>query len=247
MRLAFILSLALAAGGTLMLATPAAAQERVRTFNATLQPCPGGHRVRLRANRRYMISAESEAFDTVVRLYRPGSDAVLAQDDDSGDDNNSRLTYTARATGDHIVCVAAYSTGGTGAYSVRVEPLGAAPPLPPPVSEPTRTETALRRIFEGSLAEGDQQDDGRWFDDYQLSLRPGQRAQIGLDSSAFDTLLKIYPAADRGGTPTASDDDGGGELNSFLRFTPEQGGDFIVRVTTFGPNAGGAYQLRIED
>lgn len=247
MRCSALLSLAaLAAGSTASLAPPASAQERPRTFEGTLGPCSNGHRVSLRADRRYVITADSEAFDPVLRLYRRGDDTVLAEDDDGGEGNNSRLAFTARETGNYLICVASFGAGGTGAYTVGLEPMGAAPPLPAPITEPTRTETAVRRIFEGSLDESDGEDENRRFDDYQISLQPGEAASINLESEAFDTLLKIYRADDRGGEEVASDDDSGGELDSFLRFAPAEGGTFIVRVTTYGAGTGGAYRLRIE-
>lgn len=226
----------------LALAAPATAQSGGTTYRRTLETCPGGQTVRLVAGRRYAISADSTAFDPVLRLFRAGSDQVLAQDDDGGDGNNSLLNYVPAQTGNYRLCVSAFSGGGSGAYVLRV---AAAPPLPPPVTAPTGSEPTAWQIFDGSLGAGDQSDGGAPFDDYQIQLAPGERAFISLEAGGFDTLLKVYRADQRGGETVATDDDGGGGLNSFLTLAPDEGGAFIVRVTAFSGGAGGDYRLRI--
>lgn len=225
---------------------PAAAQGRSQatSFSGTLEPCPGGHRVRLEAGRRYALSASSDDFDTVLSVYRAGSGEVLAQDDDGGDNTNSRISFSPAQTGDYLLCVASFGSGGTGRYTVEAAPMGA---LRPPVTAPTGTETVTRRVYDGRLADGDDEENGSWFDDYQIRLEPGQRVAIGLDSEDFDPLLHVYAADRRGIEPVASDDDGGGGLNAFLTLASEEGGDYIVRVTSFSGGSGGAYRLSVSD
>lgn len=223
-------------------AAPAAAQSGPNVYRRTLETCPGGQTVRLTAGRRYAISAESTAFDPVLRLFRVGNAEVLAQDDDGGEGNNSLLNYVPAQTGNYRLCVTAFSGGGSGAYVLRVE---TAPPLPPPVTAPTGSEPASWQIFDGSLGAGDQSDGGAPFDDYQIELAPGERAFISLESAAFDTLLKVYRADQRGGETIATDDDSAGGLNSFLTLTPDGGGTFIVRATSFSSSGTGDYRLRI--
>lgn len=245
MRLTYaFLSAALMAGAAFVPASAAAAEQGARSFRGTLAQCPNGHRVRLEAGRRYTVSASSSEFDTVLSVYRHGEDAVLAQDDDGGEANNSRLTFAPSETGSYLLCVAAFGTGGSGAYDVEVEEAG---PLPPAVTEPTRTETVTRRIYEGSLAEGDARDGDAWYDDYQIELRAGQRMLVSVDSEAFDSLLKVYRADQRGGEPVATDDDSGGALNAMLALAPAEAGTFIVRVTSFSGGSGGDYELRIDE
>lgn len=224
------------------MSAPAAAQSGGTTYRRTLESCPGGQTVRLSAGRRYAISADSEAFDPVLRLFQVGSDTVLAQDDDGGEGNNSLLTYAPAQTGNYRLCVSAFSGSGTGAYVIRVS---AAPPLAPPVTQPTGTEAASWQIYDGSLAATDASDGGAPFDDYQIVLQTGERAFISLESPAFDTLLKVYRADQRGGETVSTDDDSGGGLNSFLTLAPEQGGAYIVRATSFSSGGVGAYRLRI--
>jgi len=236
----FIATASLAAAA-LTCAAPAMAQTRPATYPGTLQACPNGQEIRLEAGRRYTIGATSTAFDPVLRLFRRGSDSILAQDDDGGEGNNSQLTYAPTETGAYVACVSSFGASGTGAFTITVEQ-GAA--LPPPVTAPTGTEPATWQVYEGTLAEGDQREGGAWFDDYEIVMERGERALISLESAAFDTLLKVY-RADRGGEPLATDDDGGGGLNSFLVFPAADGGRYVVRVTAFSGTAGGAYRLRV--
>jgi len=240
MRLPFLATLA--APLALLAAQPAAAQEATRSFEGSLQPCANSHPVPLEAGRRYVIGAASTVFDTVVQVYRAGNATVLAEDDDGGDGTNSRLDFVAPESGDYLICVSSYGSRGAGAYTVDVATAAA---LPPPATRPTRSERTRWQVYEGNLGEGDPEEAGKRFDDYEIRLGPGERALIALDSAAFDPVLQVYPASRRGGQPVASDDDNGGGLNAFLVFAPEEGGTYIVRATTFSETGGGAYRLRV--
>ena len=79
------------------------------------------------------------------------------------------------------------------------------------------------------------------------SVQPeaGQSALIRLESEAFDPVVRIYSASQRGMSELVMDDDSGGGFNSFLMFAPEEAGSYIVRVTSFSTEGGGAYRLRI--
>lgn len=235
------LSISLAAlAAVLALAGPAAAQDG--TYHGTLAQCADGQSLQLRAGQRYVISASSDAFDTVLRIARRGAGEVLATNDDGGEGTNSRVTFSPAETGEYVACVSAYTPTSTGAYALTVEN---APALPAPTSRPTRTEAATWQVFEGTLAEGDAEDNGSRFDDYRITIPDGQRAIISADSTAFDTVVKVYRADDRGGDAAATDDDSGGNLNSLLVFAPDAGGDYIVRVTSYSGGSSGAYRLHV--
>jgi len=244
------------------LASPAAAQPPsatpppiVRTTPATADPnviqgnievceaARGEHRVQLEAGRRYAITTNSEAFDTLLRLLRPGSDEPVAENDDYGDGLNSRINYTPTESGEYIVRVSSFSPGGTGAYQLRIEPAG---PLPALITRPTRTERAQWRVYQGALAATDPIDNERRYDDYELRLGAGESAMIHVMADGdLDTQLMVYSNEARGGEPLASNDDGGGGVNPFVFFAPEEAGTYVVRVTSFGANDTGSYRLRI--
>lgn len=221
---------------------PALAQERNLSFQGTLQGCPNSHNVRLEGNRRYVVTASSEAFDTVLGVYRSGRSEAVAEDDDGGGGTNSRVEFVPPETGEYRLCVSSFRGGAGGAYNVAVEP---AAPLPPPVTRANRTEQGSWQVYEGTLAEGDQQDAGRRFDDYEIRLRAGERALVSLESSDFDPVLEVYASERRGAEPIANNDDGGGGLNAFLVLAPEEAGSFILRAKGFSSAEAGAYRLRV--
>jgi len=205
------------------------------------------HLVTMRAGQRIRISATGTGVDTMLQIYPAGSTTgePLAMDDDSGGDLNPRLLFTPPADGQYVVRVISFAPGATGVYGVRAEPQ---PPLPAPVTahSDTITTTGTWRIFQGSLSAGDPDNDGHHFDDYRITVAEGAHVLIQLDSQEFDPLVQIFPASGGGeGEPVQMDDDGGPGLNSLMVFDAFEAGDYIVRVTSFGPGSTGAYRLSV--
>jgi hypothetical protein len=244
-KMRFAISL-IATTAALALASPALAQDaRPVTYHGSLQGCGNGQLMplRLQAGRRYTISANSTAFDPVLKITRRGNAAALASDDDSGEGNNARLSFSPTEPGDYLACVTAFSGDGGGAFDLIVEP---AAPLPPMTeARPTGTENQVWQIYEGALTQGDGEDGGKRYDDVLINIPAGHRAFISAESSAFDPMVKVYRADQRGGEPVASDDDSGGSLSAFLMYAPDEGGSFVVRVTSFAADGQGAYRLRV--
>ena len=226
-----------------LLAQPAEGQPF--TASGELETCDcryGDHNVRLEAGRRYRVSASSEAFDSMLRLYRAGSTEVLIEDDDSGGERNPQLHFTPSQTGDYLVRVVSFTPDGAGAYSINIEALES---LPPPITRATGTEALSWQVYDGALDANDPAESDMRFDDYALDLEGGQSALIRLESEAFDPVVRIYKADQRGMNEIAMDDDSGGGFNAFLMFAPDEGGAYIVRVTSFSTEGAGAYKLRI--
>jgi hypothetical protein len=69
--------------------------------------------------------------------------------------------------------------------------------------------------------------------------------QINLDSGRFDTYLQLVNA-DTGAVIT-NDDDSGVGLNSQLVFTAESGVNYLIRATSYAPQAIGNYTLRVAE
>lgn len=203
------------------------------------------HVLRLEAGQRYRISVDSTAFDPVARLYSEGENQPVAENDDSNG-LNPRITYTPAASGDYVLRVLNFSAEGRGAYTAEAAPMA---PLPPPVTTPGTSVPASGTwsLWEGELAASDPDIGGHHYDDYLIRIEAGQRRFISLEATDFDPLVQLIGAAERDSDPFESvdgDDDAGVGLNSLLAFAPEEAGDFIVRVTSFGEGAG-AYRLWI--
>lgn len=199
----------------------------------------------LEAGQRLRISASSLMTDPRIRVFGPGGPQLLAEDTDSGPGNSARLIFTPSDAGIHIVRVLGTFRGINGAYQLAIEP---ALPLAEPLATEGATvaETTRWHEFGGELSAADSRVDGLYLDDYQISLDAGQSIFVRLDSSDFDPVVQIYPAANREGDYIALDDDSGPGTNALLVFQSDQPGDYIVRVTTFSNDpATGRYTLRI--
>lgn len=252
MRFLLVASTALAVLAT----SPAFAQGQVWSGNGTLadsdRSTEDGHRyddhvVRLEAGQRYRISLDSDAFDAVLRLYRSTSDEPVAENDDGGESLNSRISYQPTVSGDYVLRATSYSADGRGAYSARVETQA---PLPPPVTTPGQivSATGTWSLWQGTLTNADPDMEGRHYRDYLIRVEAGQTRYISLTASDFDPMVQVFAAAERGNdTPMTldEDDDGGVGLNSFLVFAPDEAGDYIVRVMSFGSEGTGAYTLYV--
>lgn len=85
------------------------------------------------------------------------------------------------------------------------------------------------------------------YDTYSIQAREGQRLEVTMRSSAFDTYLEVYQSSDTA-EALASDDDGlGEETNSRLRFTANESGTYIIRARTLGGLEGGDYTIEAAD
>ena len=207
-------------------------------------------RIHLEAGQRYRLSVDSEAFDPVAHLYRPGNvfndESQVAMNDDSNG-LNSRISYAPTESGDYTLRVSGFAAEARGAYTADAAIL---PPLAPPITTPGRpTPTSGTWLgWEGELGDGDPDIEGRHFDDYLIHVDAHQIRYISLEGLGFDAMVQILHPADRGSDApdvVDSDDDSGVGFNSLMAFSPDEGGDYIVRVTSFGENAKGTYRLWI--
>lgn len=238
--------------GAAAIAAPAAAQsgspQVIRGALDASDPRDGrpyeSNPVTLTAGKRYRIAVDSTAFDAVLQVYGPSGGDALAENDD-GDGNNPRLEFTPATTGRYALRVLGFGNDAAGAYTISISEL---PPLAPPARPtPVGTDTITMRSYVGEIADGDQDKNGNKFDDYLFTFEAGKDVLIGVtaDNAGFDTVVQVFTVNGRGGEPLASDDDGGGDLNSQLTFRPQTAGEYVVRVTTFQADGRGRYRLRV--
>jgi hypothetical protein len=203
--------------------------------------------LRLEAGTRYNLTVNADAFDPVARLLRAGEEDVIAENDDSGGTLNSRISFRPTESGDYVLRVAPLGDDGRGAYTAAAS---VAPPLPAPNSTagtPTQT-TGTWNLWEGTLAAGDTDRDGTFFDDYLIHVEAGQIRYVSLQGMGIDPVVQILSVDGRDADPVeplATDDDSGAGTDSFLTFDPAESGDYIVRVTSFSAASTGGYRLWI--
>ena len=194
---------------------------------------------RARAGERLTIDLSADAFDPLVRVGRMqgGDFNELAMNDDGSDTGlNSRLLFTAPATGDYIIRATPLIAGGGGAYTLA---LAEGP-------EPAAAQAIeVGGAVEGELNEGDgKNEDGILADLFRFSGREGQRVRIDMSSGDFDTYIELF---DEAHVSLAEDDDGAAEgTNSRLTFTLPRTGVYLVEARAFS-EATGAYSLSVTE
>ena len=140
-----------------------------------------------------------------------------------------------------------FAADARGAYTADVAIL---PPLAPPIATPGR-QVAVNgawALWEGELGETSPDAGGHRFADYLIHVDAHQIRYISLEGMGFDPVVQILHPADRGNdNPEVldSDDDSGVGFNALLAFSPDESGDYIVRVSAYGDNAKGNYRLWI--
>jgi hypothetical protein len=165
----------------------------------------------------------------------------------------SRRSYprAARITTIALCSLAAAVGAGCGSAGATVAGAGTGgvqvAPLPAPV-EPGRLVQGV--TAEGILAQdGPRLGDGTPFVDWVFRAEAGQRVRVDLASSEFDTYLRIGRGVGGDFVLLQENDDAphlpGGATDSRVTHTVDVAGDYVVRVTAFDPEEGGAYAVRV--
>lgn len=196
--------------------------------------------VQTRAGQRLSVTLRSDGYDTLVEVYRVGADGaveLVASDDDSAGDLDSRLILSADG-GLYRIRATSFGSNETGAYVLSVRDLGvAARPRPIRLGRGARGELTER----DAMAETEAR-----YDSYGFSLAEGERAQFIGRSDDFDTFLVVAQPDGAGGYAFLTYDDDGlgdGTTNSRLIFTAEETGEYELWVMPYDPAGLGSYTL----
>lgn len=193
--------------------------------------------VTLTAGLTYFIEVEGaptfqgSLTDPVVEIY--AGMAMLGRDDDGGVGRNSRLIFTAPATGDFTLAVSGFGSNITGSYQVHVN------------------EDDLRGTFEGNGDMGllgnrlpAQEAEINYAGDIDLfstQLVAGLTYAFYMrgSPSGFGTLTNpLLILLDDGGFEVARNDDSGGTTESFFQYTAEYSGTFYGLARGVGASTG---------
>lgn len=182
------------------------------------------HRVKLEQDQSYIIDLQSPDFDTFVRIEDEFG-THLAENDDGGEGRNSRMLFSPPKTGEYHVIVTTFRSG-SGVYHLHVERSMTRPPDHPPLG-------AMVFNVAEALTEKDARDTIRkesFCRIYKVELKAGNSYTIDMVSNEFDTYLRLE---DETGRQIAFDDDGGGDLNARLSFTPSRTATYRIVATSF--------------
>lgn len=197
------------------------------------------YRIRLEEGQTYRFSLDASGDtplgDPFLRIHSPTGEE-LGSDDDGGGNLNSLLEFTAPTTGTYYIEAAAFADASQGGYTLRARPGDV-----PGDATTDLTLNAQGDYREGVLSPGGDRD---W---YRVELTEGQAMRVGLSrvdgaDPLGDPYLIIYNAE---GQEVARDDDGGGELNSWLEFQAPTAGVYFIEARGFGDDERGRYAVSI--
>ncbi|MGE0158001.1 MAG: hypothetical protein AB7T31_01245 [Gemmatimonadales bacterium] len=213
------------------------------------------------ADRTVYVDVISDEFDTVLYAAGVGIDGVLFIDDaDAG--CNSRMSITPSASGTIVLLPGAYSDEGEGAFRLRasedppeLEDNGCAfgdADSPPAVADADALAGVsagddrpieLATVVEGTLGADDQRRaTGEPAQAWTLQVRAGEELEITLASDDFDPMLYVDGPSI---SPPLMDDDGAGDLDSRITYTPPEDGVLRLVVSSYTSDASGSFELRI--
>ncbi|HYC67784.1 PPC domain-containing protein [Brevundimonas sp.] len=201
--------------------------------------------VSARAGQRLEAVLRSGEFDAFLEVFPedPEADALGTDDDGLGEGTDSRLRFTAPATGTYVLRARPLSGLEGGAYTLSLieRPPAARPPRP--------SSLRLGQTVRGELSGRDPEaDDGLPYDAFSFRARQGERFAVALDSEAFDPVVRVGRMEGGAFVELAQNDDGPDSgLNSRLVFTAPDDGDYLVRVTPLNASAVGAYSLALQE
>jgi hypothetical protein len=197
------------------------------------------YRLSTRTGTRYSVtlngSGDTPVGDPYLRVIDSEGNDIAVNDDADG--LNSALQFTVQNNGSVFVEARAYADAYTGGYTLNVTS-ERAPDDGLSANRNTRGRITLGQDVNGTLeTEGDQ-------DWYRLRLEEGQTYRFALrgegDTPVGDSLLRVHNAQ---GEEVAVDDDGGGNLNSYLEFTAPSTGTYFLAAQAFADAYTGNYTL----
>lgn len=167
--------------------------------------------------------------DSYVELYNPDG-SLLGQDDDSGGSYNSRLAITLRQNGRHKIIARGYGSS-TGGYRLSL------------ARESTADADDNRWIAFGNTLQGaiSPNNDRDWYYFSATSARVVSIRMTKIDSG-LDSYIELY---DDSGSKIGENDDGGGDLNSWLVKTLPRAGVYRILARSYNLSSSGRYNLSL--
>jgi len=197
--------------------------------------------VALTEGKTYRIDLVSKDFDAFVRLEyvdeKTKKSAEVAFDDDSGGFPNARIVYRAPKGGKYLVIVTSFDRK-PGKYDLSTVELSATETPKAVASEFASQAIALtlkdgKVTYTGDLTLKDAMAKKHHYKVFTVQMEKDIEYRIDLKnagpSANFDPLLFLE---DANRVRITSDDDGGGDFNARIVFTPQQSGTYRIVATT---------------
>ncbi|MDJ0908267.1 MAG: tetratricopeptide repeat protein [Woeseiaceae bacterium] len=192
------------------------------------------HYINADAGERLEVIAASDAFDTLLFVFR--GDDLIAQDDDSADNRNSRVVMTAPVSGEYVLAVTSYEADSLGQYWLAVRRGIGGAAAAPAAGDP---EVAYGTLGASSAR---LDTDNTPYAAHDLAADVGETYEITMESSDFDTFLILFDPA---GNNILRDDDSAGGTNSRITFTAQTAGTYTIYANSYREDASGSYTLTV--
>jgi uncharacterized caspase-like protein len=196
------------------------------------------------------VTMRSSAFDAYLSVQQVGG-RFQQSDDDGAGGTDSRLSFTAPATGQYRFRANSLTANALGAYTLTAENGAVPTPAAQSTARTTTADIAVARVLpmggsvSATLGTSDYKlPDGSYYQPWKLSLRRGQSVTVTMRSNAFDTYLMVV---EDGGGYSRNDDDSAGGTDSRIAFTAPETGTYLVRANSVGTGSTGAYTLEVKD
>ncbi len=200
--------------------------------------------LRLTPGQEVQIDLSSSEFDAKLELLGPGG-TKISEDDDSGPGNSARVRFTAPRVGVYQIHAMALTDGGMGAYTLRA---GARPPIVPmPAPRPLALGTSVAGALTATTPRYENDGEETVAVRYSFNAVAGNVYKITAnkrDGSTLDPRVTVGKLVDGKLDSPSSDDDGGGDMNSALRFRATEGGIYVIEVGPVGETLG-AYDVKV--
>lgn len=204
---------------------------------------------RARQGERVTFTLRSSAFDAYLAVGRMegGEFEDITSDDDGAGGTDARVTISFDEAGDYLVRANSLSQGETGAYTLTAEEGGEEEddedgPTPAAVATPIR----MGQTLNAALAASDPKlGDGSHFDHFSFTGRRGERIEVVMRSSAFDSHLSVGRLDGTELDILESDDDGAGGNDARVRLTLPEDGEYTIRANSLSGGESGAYTIAL--
>ncbi len=212
----------------------------VRVFSDTVGSTPVVFTYTIPAGMTLTIDAvptgESE-LDPVMTVVDLETGEIIAEDDDGGDGLASRAEIYSEFGQRIEITVSAYG------FLSEDESYG---PFELRLRESVREPVKSREVWFGSDTSGTLDAAGSHL--FTIAGEEGQLLEVALvaEDDWLDPMLELYAGEGMAGEPVASNDDGGGGLNSLIRYVLPETGVYTIRAMPYGDSYGD-YTLRVAE
>lgn len=213
-----------------------AAESDVRVFQGNIDGEAETYEVTVEAGTIMQIDVLSTSgLDPIVTITDAATGNIIAEDDDGGDELNSRVRIPGEDGRRIVIAVDSYDStwveegetyGGT--YDLRL-------------SSSTYTAPVTRAVTYGSRETGTVMGEPSLF---TFTAAAGDRIEVALLSEG--TLDPFLELRDAGGDTLNTNDDGGQGLNSLLVHTFEEPGTYTIAAMGYGESTG-EFTLRVRE